>query len=534
MKQLWQALMMVRKADGGSFARRVVYVVLQSLLPLVNLYVLKLLIDAVQIGVSGGGAGAFMSLLLTMCGVFLLNRVVSALNAVNNDVLTQRVIDYMSDIMQRQAATVDMASFDSPSYHDIFHRAQQESTSRPLQILGSFMSLFGAVLSIAGVVAMLLTASWWVVVVMVVAVLPSFAVRLYKARSIYSFRRSNTQLYRRTAYYGSLLTGRQSAAEMRAFGLAPRFRALFVDARQKLASRLLAISRRLGAMDVMCSAVEALAMLAVVWLLAAQAFAGAMTIGTFVMLFEAFRRGQGYMSSLVGAVASLYDNRLFVGNLFEFLNLRPSIVAPDNPTEVPERIDTIELRDVTFRYPDMDRDVLSHYSLVVRRGEPCQIEGRNGAGKSTLVKLLLRLYDPDEGAVLVNGIDLRRLDPAAWRRKVGVVFQDFVRYACTADENLAFGSYMGAERGQESGLVDFVDRLPQGGKTMLGRVFDSGSELSMGQWQRIAVERVLRSGCDVLLLDEPMAWMDNATRRIYHEELDKVAADRIVISINHQ
>lgn len=533
MKQLWQALMMVRRCDSGSFWRRLVYVVLQSLLPLANLYILKLLIDTVQAGVNGtASAAAFVPCLLAMCAVSLLNRVVSALNGVNNDVLAQRLIDYMSDIVQRQAARVDLSAYDMPAYHDIFHRAQQESVSRPLQIMNSFMAFFGALISIVGVMVMLLSASWWVVPVMVVAVLPSFLVRLYKARSIYDFRRSNTQLYRRTAYYGSLLTSRQSAAEMRAFRLAPTFRRLFVEARYRLSSRLLAISRRLGAMDVACALVEIAAMFAIVWLLASEAFAGAITIGSFVMLFEAFRRGQGYLSSLVGAIASLYDNRLFVSNLFEFLNLEPTILSPEKPEPVPEKVETIEFRDITFRYPDMERDVLEHYNLFVRKGEMCHIEGRNGYGKSTLVKLLLRLYDPQKGVVLVNGVDIRRFDLEQWRSRVAVLFQDFVRYACTVEENLAFGNPQRSAR--RSPLVSFVDALPKGVHTLLGRVFDGGSELSMGQWQRIALERALCSEAPVLILDEPMAWMDNATRRLFVETIDKVASEKIVIMINHQ
>ena len=525
--------MMVRRCDSGSFWRRLVYVALQSLLPLVNLYILKVLVDTVQAGVSGtASAAAFVPWLLCMCAVSLLNRVVSALNGVNNDVLSQRLVDYMSDMVQRQAAKVDLSAYDMPAYHDIFHRAQQESVSRPLQILNSFMALFGALISIVGVMTMLLSASWWVVPVMVAAVLPSFAVRLYKARSVYDFRRSNTQLYRRTAYYGSLLTSRQSAAEMRAFRLAPVFRRLFVEARYRLSSRLLAISRRLGALDVACAVVEIAAMFAIVWLLASEAFAGAITIGSFVMLFEAFRRGQGYLSSLVGAVASLYDNRLFVSNLFEFLNLEPTVLSPVEPEPVPEVIEQVEFRDITFRYPDMDRDVLEHYSLTARRGEICRIEGRNGYGKSTLVKLLLRLYDPQQGMVLVNGIDIRRFDLERWRGCVAVLFQDFVRYACTAEENIGFGNRGKAVK--RTPLTDFVDRLPHGAGTLLGRVFDGGSELSMGQWQRIALERALGSDAPVMILDEPMAWMDNATRRLFAEALDQASTGRIVIMINHQ
>lgn len=535
MKQLWQALLLVRRCDRKSFRRRLFYVLLQSVLPLVNLYILKLLIDSVTAGAVAGGYGLqVMWLSITMCVVFLLNRIVAALNGINNDVLSQRLIDYVSDLLQRQSARLDMQYYDNPSYHDTFHRAQQEATFRPLQILNNFMALGGALISIAGVVAMLVSASWWVIAVMIVAVIPAFAVRLYKARQVYCFRRENTQLYRRTSYFGALLTARDIAKEIRAFGLAPLFRGRFVEARKQLVGRLLSISRRLGALDVLCAFVEAAAMFAIMWLLVNRAWTGAITIGSFVMLFEAFRRGQGYLSSLVGSIAGLYDNRLFVGNLFEFLSLKPTIKAPVDPVAVPEEISEVEFRDITFRYPDMDRDVLSHYNLTAKVGEVTRIEGENGYGKSTLVKLLLRLYDPQQGAVFVNGIDIRRFDPQALRAKVGVLFQDFVRYNITAAENIGFDSKEGvADAASLADADSFLSRLPQGYDNMLGRLFDGGAELSMGQWQRVAIARMLHTNAPVLVLDEPMAWMDMPTREHFLRAVERIKHDKIVIMITH-
>lgn len=539
MKNLWRALMMVRRCDRGSFRRRVIYVFLQSILPLLNLYLLKLLIDAVDAGFhSQGPAMGFLPYLLAMTAVFLLNRVVAALDRINSDVLTQRLTDYMSDIMQRQAARLDLSYYDTPSYHDTFHRAQQESGARPLAILNNFMGVGGAIVSVLGVTLMLVSASWWTVVVMVVAVTPSFLVRLRKAKSIYDFRRQNTQLYRRTAYYSHLLTSRDAAKEMRTFRLAPHFRSLFVDVRAQLVSRLLKISRRMGVADIMCGVVEAAAMFMVVWLLAMRAFGGAFTVGTFVMLFEAFRRGQGYLTTLVAGVAGLYDNRLFVGNLFEFLHLQPSIESPADPLSVPEHIEEIELRDVTFRYPDMKRDVLQHFNIKAGVGEVTRLEGENGYGKSTIVKLLLRLYDPQEGCVLINGIDIRRFRPDELRRRMGVLFQDFMRYACTVCDNIAFGDIehptVSVKKAAElSGADKVAESQINGYDTLLGRMFDGGQELSMGQWQRLALARALQADAPVLLLDEPVAWIDIAARQQFYDTLDKLKQDKIIIMITH-
>lgn len=544
MKNLWQALMMVRRCDPASFWRRLLYVLLQSLLPLANLYILKLLVDSVTLAVQGSGAATdCLPWLLAMVAVFLCNRIVVALSAVNNDVLGQRLVDYMSDLMQQQAATLDLAYYDTPSYHDTLHRAQQEAGSRPVAILNSFMALFGAIVSIVGVVALLVSASWWVVAVMLVAVVPSFAVRLYKARCLYRFRRDNTQHYRRTAYYSHLLTSRAAAQEMRTFGLAPYFRRLFVSARRTLVSHLLDISRRLGTADIFCAVVEAAAMLAVVWLLISQAVAAAISIGSFVMLFEAFRRGQNYLASLVAAIAGLYDNRLFVSNLFEFLNLKPSILSPANPLPMPEKIERVEFRDITFRYPDMQHDVLSHFNLSATVGNVTSIKGCNGFGKSTLIKLLLRLYDPQQGAVFINGVDIRRFDLADLRSRMGVLFQDFMRYCCTAAENITFGASLQSsfhptlatlERAASlAGADEVVAHLGRGFGTQLGRLFDGGAELSMGQWQRIALARALYSDAPLLLLDEPTAWLDTDTRNHFYDTIEQIKTDKIILLITH-
>lgn len=544
MKKLWQALILVRRCDPRSFRLRILYVVLQSLLPLLNLYILKLIVDTVTAAVTNPATAADpspLALLLAMVAIFLLNRIVGTLNAVNNDILAQKLVDYMADIMQRQSARLDMAYYDNPDYYDSLHRAQQEATSRPLVIMGNFMSLFGSALSIAGIVAMLTTASIWIIAVMIVAVMPGFAVRLYKARRIYTFRRDNTQLYRRTAYYSAILSSRDFAKEMRAYNLTDFFRRRFVATRSGLVRQLIAISRRLGALDILSAIVEAAAMFAVVALLIHQALAAAITIGTFVMLFEAFRRGQGSLSSLVASIASLYDNRLFVTNLFDFLDFKPQITSPANPLPMPDKIVSVEFRDVTFRYPDMQRDLLQHYSLTAHVGHITRIQGQNGFGKSTLVKLLLRLYDPQQGSVLINGIDIRNLDLRQLRSAVGVLFQDFGRYALTAAENIAFGdSHHKAsidDRISHAATLanahPFISQLPENYNNMLGRTFDRGAELSMGQWQRLAIARLLYTDAPILVLDEPMAWMDIPTRQPFIDTIEKLSHNKIIIIITH-
>ena len=543
MKQLLKALNMIRLCDQKAFWLRIFYVVVQSVLPLLSLYILKFMVDSVTDAkvqtVLGYQLDAYV-LLGIFCFLFLLNRVVNLLSSVNTDIMSQRLIDYLSDRMQKQSARLDMSYFDNPEYHDTYHRAQQEASYRPLQVLNGFMSLFGALITISGIVIMLVSASPWIIVVMVVAVVPSFIVRIVKSRQIYAFRRENTQNYRRTMYYTTLLGGRDYAKEMRTFGLAPFFRDRFVKIRQELVHVLVRISRRIAVYDSICAIVETAALFFVTLFLIMSATSGAITVGAFVMLFEAFRRGQAALTSLVSAISGLYDNRLFVGNLFEFLDLEPTIVSPKDAKPFPEKVETVEFRDITFRYPKMERDVLSHFNLMAKAGEITQIEGENGFGKTTVLKLLLRLYDTDQGAVLINGVNVKEYDLQGLRHGIGAIFQDYVRFYCTAEENIAFGDVEkhDPERvryvAELAGADKIIAKLPKGYDTPLGRMFDGGEELSMGQWQRIALARQLYSDAPVLIFDEPTAWMDVPSRDKFYKTLEMMKNNnKVIILIKH-
>lgn len=540
MKNLWRALAIVWRCDRWAMCRSVFYVLLQSIVPLLNIYFLKRLIDVVEAGVrAGGGWDGVVPWLVAMAVTYLVGRLVRTLDGINSEVLAQHLADYVSGLMHQQAARLDLAYYDTPSYHDTYHRAQQEAATRPVAIMNNAMATAGAAISALGATLMLCTASWWVVAVMVVAVVPGFVVRLRKAQRIYAFRRDNTQLFRRATYFNHLLTSREAAKEMRAYRLAPLFRERYVAVRQRIVDRIVSIVRLNGMADMACAAIEALALLLVVGMLAHNTLSGALTIGSFVMLFEAFRRGQGYLSALVAGVAGLYDNRLFVSNLFEFLGMQPTVVAPADPLPLPEKIESVELRDVSFRYPDMDRDVLSHFSLRAEVGKPTRIEGENGRGKTTVVKLLLRMYDPQEGTVLINGIDVRRFDPEQLRTRFGVLFQDFARFQCTLEENVSLGDVEHPDRPVDEALAKadgtkVAERLPQGAKTQLGRMFDGGRELSMGQWQRVALARALQADAQVLVLDEPTAWLDVEARRHLEAVVEAESRSKVVLVISHQ
>lgn len=541
-----KAFKLIWKCDHKNLVLKLFYTLCTSLLPLANLFVLKLLVDGISDAVAGLSGGwsqvsaAVLPVVALFCAILLLNRWIGVLNTVNDDVLTQRLTDYINNLIQNQSVRLDMSYYDNPDFHDTFHRAQQEAAFRPLRIMENMVAVIGSAVALAGVTAMLFVASWQVVAVMVVAVLPSFSIRLYKSRRIYRFRRETTQDYRRSSYYGALLTHRNYAKEVRSFGLADHFRRLYVEIRARLVSQLLSISKRMALFDALTAVIEAGAMMAVLYFLIRPTVAGAMTLGSFVMLFEAFRRGQGYLSSLVGGVSGLYEHKLFINNLFEFLELQPSITSPEHPVTFPDRVEEITFEDVTFSYPDMKQPTLLHISLKARRGSVNRIEGENGYGKTTMLKLLLRLYDPQSGRICINGIDIRQFDVRQLRQHVSAIFQDYVQFYFTARENILFGDMSCAEDARRMAaalqMADadaVVEKLHKGLDTPLGRQFFDGEELSMGQWQRIALARQLYSDAPVLVFDEPTAWMDAPARRHFRETIEALKQEHLVILVSH-
>lgn len=540
---LFKALKLIFQCDKNAFVKKVFYVTIMSILPLLNLYVLKYVIDGITDAVAMDSGDAMMQIvrLATVFGlIFLTTRIVGVLNTVNNDILTQKLIDYINNLIQTQSGRLDMAYYDNPDYHDTMHRAQQEAAYRPVRILDNFVSVFGAILSLSFVLIMLISTSWKVILVMILAVLPSFFVKLYKSRKIYAFRRETTQQMRRSHYYGQLLSNRAFAQEIRSFALHEHFRKLFVEVRRGLVSSLFRISKRLALYDGLTSVIETGALIVTLLILIRPALTGAITIGSFVMVFEAYRRGQGYMGELVSGISGLYEHKLFIGNLYEFLALEPKIVSPENPKPFPQSVSSVEFCNVVFAYPDMKVPALNHFNFTARLGEIAHLQGENGFGKTTALKLLLRLYDPQEGSVRINGIDIREFHLDDLRHGVSAIFQDHVRFFFTAKETIEFGDVNhpndsarleNAVRLSESRPI--IEKLTKGYDTLLGRMFDDGEELSMGQWQRLALARQLYSNAPVLVFDEPTAWMDASARERFMHNLEELKKDHVVILIAH-
>ena len=251
---------------------------------------------------------------------------------------------------------------------------------------------------------------------------------------------------------------------------------------------------------------------------------------------------QQQFQELLGGLSSMYENNLYLSTLFDLLAFEPRIQAPESPLPVARRFTRgIEFRDVTFTYPGRDEPALEHVSFTIELGETVALVGRNGAGKTTIVKLLTRLYDPDAGQILVDGVDVREYDPAELRREVGVIFQDYVTYYLSARENIGVGRLEELDdleridrAAAQSGADAVVAQLPEGYDTLLGKWFDQGHQLSGGEWQKVALARAFMRDAQILILDEPTASLDAQAEYEIFARMKELTSDKTALFISHR
>jgi ATP-binding cassette subfamily B protein len=255
-----------------------------------------------------------------------------------------------------------------------------------------------------------------------------------------------------------------------------------------------------------------------------------------------FRGSQGMFRGILGGINTLYENGLFMSNLFAFLALEPQMVMANQPLPAPRKWrQGVEFRHVSFKYSGQEQWALRDVNLTIRPGEKIALVGLNGAGKTTLIKLLTRLYDPTEGQILLDGIDLREYDLTSLRKQIGVIFQDFMRYHLTAGENIGFGQVEALEdrprivgAAQKSGADPLIARMPDGYDTTLGRWFSRGRDLSGGEWQKIALGRAFMRDCELLVLDEPTAALDAENELRVFQQFRTLIADKTAVLISHR
>ncbi|HXG50496.1 MAG TPA: ABC transporter ATP-binding protein [candidate division Zixibacteria bacterium] len=546
LPNLKRALVFVWQSSPVLTAASVVLVFVLGLLPLAGLYLIKLVVDAVSAAtVAADKAGALEQvvwLVLLSGGVALLELLCTTVSGVVGTAHSQLVTDRMQDLLHAKSIEVDLEYYENPQYYDTLHRAQQEAPFRPNRILHGLLQLGQSAVSLVAIVAVLVSFHWLVPVLLAAAAIPGLLVRFRHARKIYAWERENTRLERQASYFNWLLTRDTHAKEIRLFNLGRLFADRFRDLRAGLRRERLGLTTRRSVDELITQSSAVVAAFGLYAFLAARAAHGLVTLGELVMFYQGVQRGQSYLRQFLGSIARLYEDNLFLSNMYEFLNLRPKIVESRTPKSVrPLREKGIVFDHVGFQYPLGDRKVLEDISLTIRPGEHIALVGENGAGKTTLVKLLCRLYDPTEGRISLDGIDLRDLAIQDLRRNISVILQDYARYHLTARDNIWLGNTdlepgdgRVVEAAREAGAHDAIAGLKNGYDTILGKWFEKGEELSVGEWQKIALARAFLRRAQIMIMDEPTSSMDARAEYEVFEKFHELARGRTVILISHR
>jgi len=543
---LGKALRLVWEAAAGWTVLSAILVVFQAAIPILALYLLKLVIDAVSAAASappGEGDVQLVFVLLAAAGVLTLAGVIlSGFAAWVSEAQSLVVTDHVVDVLHRKSASVDYGYYEDPRYHDTLHRAQEEAPSRPTQIVNHLTDVVQSALTALGLMVLLGTVHWLLSVVLFLAVAPTLLVRIIHGRRLFEWQRKRAALERKAVYLGWLLTLPFHAKELRLFGLGGELRGRFRDLLALIRRERLGLMRSHETAAVLAQLLAGVTVFGALAFIAWRATQGALTIGDLVMFFGALQRAESTLGSLFSGLGALYEDNLFLSTFTEFVELEERVVAPASPQPVPSPIrQGLRVRGVGFRYPHSLEPALQDVDLEVGRGQVVALVGGNGSGKTSLIKLLCRLYDPDEGVIELDGIDLRELDPEQYRRRIAAIFQDYTEYSLPATDNIGFGNVdelHSLDRikaaARDAGVDAALERLPHGYATVLGRYFPEGEELSIGEWQKVATARAFFAQADILIADEPTSSLDAEAEAAVFQAIRELAKDRAALIVSHR
>ncbi len=547
LRALPRVFQLVKDSSRGFATGIVALMIGQALIPAAMAWVGKLIVDAVvQAARTGSRADErlVVEYVLVEFGLMVVSTVLSRGQALLRDLMRASLGNHVNTLILEKAATLELRHFEDADTYDKMQNARREASVRPLSLVLELASLGQQLLILISYAALLARLSWWSTLVIVAASLPAFFAEARFSGESFRLNSWRAPEGRRQNYLEWILTRDSHVKEVKIFGLAPlvlgRYRALF----DKFYSEDRRLALRKSAAGLVLGALSLLAFYASYLFMADRAAQARITLGDLTLYLVAFRQGQAAIQSALASIGSLYEDGLFVSNLFTYLDIPTAGESPrSRPASAAKgRSQLIEFREVAFRYPGSDRDALHGVDLRIEPGEKLALVGDNGAGKSTLIKLLLRLYDPSHGAILYGGVDLRDFDPRDLRDRIGVLFQDYVKYQFTALENVGLGEVRAiSDRPRIDAAVEragaraVVDELPQKLDTMLGGWFEEGHELSGGQWQKIALARAfMRDQAELLVLDEPTASLDAEAEHDLFLRLKALAADRSAILISHR
>ena len=526
-----------------------------GVLPVIGAYITSDLLNGISELITANNAGIIsedaFSAMRPLIFLFVLNliylfmkRVVTRVSTMVTGIAGELVVNHIKLAIMTKARTLDTASFDNPVFYEKLENANREANMRPIGILNATFSLISALISSVSFVAVLSTLSPLAPIVIILAAVPGGIVSIIYRNRNFRYIRFHSKERRQMNYYSSLLVNKDRVQEIKILGLSDTFIAKYREAFAKYYSGLKGLIVKEGMTQIGVGFVSTiLNSVLFIYIAYSVIFEGG-RIGDYSLYSGALTSITTYVATLLTSTVTIYEGTLFINNMIEFMKEESDIVPTEEKPLIPERgaPHTIEFKNVSFRYPGVDRYVLRDVNLKFEHSESVVLVGLNGAGKSTLIKLLTRLYDPTEGEIYLDGEDLRKYDVKALYNMFGIIFQDFGRYADTISENIKYGDVDGnwsdedvVMAARRAGAEEFINRLPDKYDTPLTRMFeDNGHELSVGQWQKLSVSRAFIKNSDILILDEPTASLDPLAEQEVFDQFAKLSKDKIAVFVSHK
>jgi ATP-binding cassette subfamily B protein len=545
---------MVWRASPELTAASLVLRLVRALLPVITLFVGKLIIDDVVVLVQtphksdtlqqwlNSGLLEWLGfLLIAEFALAVLADVLGRIVSLVDSLLSERVTNSLSVQLMEHAATLDLEDFEDSEFQDQLERARRQTSGR-MTLMGQLFGQAQDMVTVASFVAGFIFYAPWLIALLLLALVPAFLGEAHFNAQSYSLDFVRTPERRELDYVRQTAASVETAKEVKIFGL----NGFLIDRYVRLATDFYAANRRLamqragwgGLFTAIGTVGYYLAYAYIVW----RTLSGEFSVGDLTFLAGSFRRLRTLLEGLLTSFSTTASQALYLNDLFSFFEVKPEILSPDNPRPFPQPICRgFDFEDVGFSYPDAERWAVRHLSFTLHAGEVLALVGENGAGKTTLVKLLTRLYDPDEGRILLDGHDLREYDLNALRGNMGVIFQDFVRYNLSAGDNIAVGKIAARsdraliERAARRSQADeVIARLPAGYQQMIGKRFKNGVELSGGEWQKIAIARAYMREAAVLVLDEPTAALDARSEFEVFKRFKELSDGKTAVLISHR
>lgn len=544
IKVVLRTLKIVWAVDKRLFIASIFSMIIPGIIPFVNAYIYKLLIDRVVEIVNG--VSTDITLLYLLLGARITSYFIQDVAFRTQDfvfrLLYTKMPIYLTQTILGKVSSLDIHYFENSKFRDLLEKVRESFEYRPQNMvqfifygLQSFIQVTVAFIAIAHL-------DWRLMFIVALISIPEFINQANQTKLSWGLWGSNAPMRKKYWYLADLLQNYQTIKEIKIFKLAERFLYEIKHIQQKFYNENSLLARKFYRKDILFNSFSSIVLIGVEFYVIFQVLSRKLTIGDIGFYTGVVNNFQNGLSGLFSNVNRVFENSLYMQDMFQIIDSKPIIQTRKNSTKLKlTQAPKIEFKDVTFSYPDTEGYVLKDFSLTINPGEKIAFVGENGAGKSTIIKLLARFYDVNKGKILVNGIDLRDLDLEDWYSSLGVLFQDFNKYEHSAKENIWFGNINNSlkitdivKAANSSGAESVIKKFDKGYEQMLGRTFEGGIELSTGQWQKIALARGFFRNAPVLILDEPTSAIDAKAESEIFNRVEKLSRDKTVIIISHR